>query len=36
MIRHQSRNLNSPSARARMTSVAACEPALPPELMTSG
>ncbi len=33
---HQSRNFNSPSAIARITSVEACEPELPPELITSG
>ena len=34
--RHQSRRRTSPSAIARMTSVAACEPELPPLLMMSG
>ena len=36
MTRHQSRSLNSPSASERITRLAACEPALPPELITSG
>ena len=35
-MRHQSRSFNSCSASARMTSDVACEPELPPELMTSG
>ena len=34
--RHQSRSLTSPSAMARMTSVVACEPELPPLEMMSG
>ena len=34
--RHQSRSCTSPSAIARMMSVVACEPELPPELMISG
>ena len=36
ITRHQSRRRTSPSAIARMTSVAACEPELPPEEMISG
>ncbi len=36
MTRHQSRSLSSPSARARTTSVDACEPELPPLEMMSG
>ena len=36
MTRHQSRSVSSPSARARTTSVEACEPELPPLLMISG
>ena len=36
MTRHQSRSRTSPSAMARMTSVEACEPELPPLLMISG
>ena len=35
-MRHQSRSRISPSAIARMMSDVACEPELPPELMTSG
>ena len=34
--RHQSRSVTSPSASARMTSVAACDPELPPLEMMSG
>ena len=36
MTRHQSRSVTSPSASARMTSVDACEPELPPLEMMSG
>ena len=36
MTRHQSRSRTSPSAIARMTSVVACEPELPPLEMMSG
>ena len=34
-IRHQSRNEISRSARARIMSDVACDPELPPELMTA-
>ena len=36
ITRHQSTSPTSPSASARMTSVAACEPELPPLEMMSG
>ncbi len=36
ITRHQSRTPTSPSARARMTSVAACDPELPPLEMIRG
>ncbi len=36
MTRNQSRRRNSPSAMARMTSVVACDPELPPLEMISG
>ena len=36
MTRHQSRSPTSPSASARMTSVDACDPELPPLEMMSG
>ena len=36
ITRHQSSSLTSPSASARMTSVDACEPELPPLEMISG
>ena len=36
MTRHQSASVTSPSAMARMTSVLACEPELPPLEMMSG
>ena len=35
-MRHQSPRRTSPSAMARMISDVACDPELPPELMTSG
>ena len=35
-MRHQSRSVTSPTAKARMMSDAACEPLLPPDEMTSG
>ena len=36
ITRHQSRSVTSPSASARMTSVDACDPELPPLEMMSG
>ncbi len=36
ITRHQSRSVTSPSASARMTSVEACDPELPPLEMISG
>ncbi len=36
MTRDQSRSVNSPSANARITRVAACEPEFPPDEMTRG
>ena len=36
ITRHQSRSVTSPSASARITSVDACEPELPPLEMISG